>query len=1005
MKAHLISFICLTFVLSLPSCAQSNLMANASLVSNNEDSFNSYRAWMSSLSAYKKCLFYYQNGDYVNAIYWRKKVYEETVLVYGEISKEAMYELYIIGCYYRDIKDYDSAITYVCKALDLSKICFAVDPLQKFGDLNYEGIISPLIFVFFADANRWEEAVNILKEYCLYLRNTYGNESNKYIYLLKNLSQKFYDLNQKNLYVSVEKELALYGSIGEIQYSLCNILMDDKNINLDSDAERYAERLYKTIKDGKYNSVVDEQTLRAQGYKSTSERDACEVLASYYNKIGSHERAFEMYWKLYMTEIKECEIKGNFLLYALMQANYNKNNADFVIKTCKGVLSKDLFDDIFLKQQIRDILRVAYQNKGFHKNAIEIASENLKENRTFGNYLSLSTSQLLTSDFAASYATMKEALNIGVVPKQEMPNVIKNLIFLSWHLGKYAEVDSMLPFFLDDFKTEISKFSLITGQERRQFIKQCGYISRQLTYWSAIIRQLENCEFECNTKCAYDYALLTKTILLSANAEFRKAIYATHNNEIIEQYKHLLSLRESSETERLQIEITEKEILNKLNESESFTHNLFCSWKDVQSQLKDDEVAIEFVWTIGIKNFNDKNPKPAYYALLLKKSYDAPHLVKCATDAEVDALLNEEDEIYNSKGVYVGVAYDLFWKQIEPYLTDVKTVYYAPIKDMYALAIESFADPTGKLASERWDIHRLSSTRELIHRERKAKIDEVVLYGGLVYQCSTDTIVQINKSYNYQADGQKLSIKRGIKFTPTRAMFTNLEYTLPEIRDIEKLLRNRFDVHYIEFVGAAGTEESFYSLSNKITNVLHIATHGFYYSKQDAEEKEDERDKYKFMLFDDGNDKADYEDKAMTRSGLLFSGAGTALRGLPLPDNMEDGILTAQELSNMNFEELDLVVLSACQSGLGYINSDSEGIFGLQRGFKLAGANSILMSLWEVPDRATSALMIEFYQDLIRGSSKTDALRQAQDKLRKSTSPDLCNPESWAGWILLDALN
>ena len=85
-----------------------------------------------------------------------------------------------------------------------------------------------------------------------------------------------------------------------------------------------------------------------------------------------------------------------------------------------------------------------------------------------------------------------------------------------------------------------------------------------------------------------------------------------------------------------------------------------------------------------------------------------------------------------------------------------------------------------------------------------------------------------------------------------------------------------------------------------------------------------------------------YEDQALIRSGLLFSGANVSLSGTELPDDVEDGVLTALELSEMNLGQIDLVVLSACQTALGEISG--EGVFGLQRGFKLAGANSLLMS-------------------------------------------------------------
>ena len=194
-----------------------------------------------------------------------------------------------------------------------------------------------------------------------------------------------------------------------------------------------------------------------------------------------------------------------------------------------------------------------------------------------------------------------------------------------------------------------------------------------------------------------------------------------------------------------------------------------------------------------------------------------------------------------------------------------------------------------------------------------------------------------------------------------------------------------------------GTEESFKSLSGMGTNTLHIATHGFYYTPEKANETG-----YKFLQLD--NQTASAEDKALTRSGLIMSGANLVLEHKELPDNIEDGILTAKEIADVDLRGLDLVVLSACQTGLGDI-SQGEGVFGLQRGFKKAGANAILMSLWKVNDKATKTLMIQFYKNWLMGYSKRNALRLAQKHLRETEGGKYNEPKYWAAFILLDGID
>ena len=119
---------------------------------------------------------------------------------------------------------------------------------------------------------------------------------------------------------------------------------------------------------------------------------------------------------------------------------------------------------------------------------------------------------------------------------------------------------------------------------------------------------------------------------------------------------------------------------------------------------------------------------------------------------------------------------------------------------------------------------------------------------------------------------------------------------------------------------------------------------------------------------------------------------------------VEDGVLYADEIANLNLSNVEFLVISACQSGLGDIAA-SEGVFGLQRGFKLAGVHSIIMSLWKVSDEATKILMSEMYKNIALGQSNREALFNAQMALRMAENGKYDSPEYWAAFVLLDALN
>ncbi len=132
----------------------------------------------------------------------------------------------------------------------------------------------------------------------------------------------------------------------------------------------------------------------------------------------------------------------------------------------------------------------------------------------------------------------------------------------------------------------------------------------------------------------------------------------------------------------------------------------------------------------------------------------------------------------------------------------------------------------------------------------------------------------------------------------------------------------------------------------------------------------------------------------LLRSGVLLAGFKTWLKGGSLPAEAEDGLLTAEDVSGLDLLATELVVLSACETGLGEVRT-GEGVFGLRRAFVLAGAKTLVMSLWKVPDEQTRELMEDFYQRILHGEPRAEALRQAQLEMKKKY-PD---PFYWGAFI------
>ena len=138
----------------------------------------------------------------------------------------------------------------------------------------------------------------------------------------------------------------------------------------------------------------------------------------------------------------------------------------------------------------------------------------------------------------------------------------------------------------------------------------------------------------------------------------------------------------------------------------------------------------------------------------------------------------------------------------------------------------------------------------------------------------------------------------------------------------------------------------------------------------------------------------------MNSCGLLLSGANTILAEKNRPHEVEDGVLTAREISTLDLRKVDLVVLSACKTGVGEVRED--GVFGLQRGFKKAGVRSLIMSLWDVNDAATQQMMSSFYEGLTQGLSLQGAFSKARREMRQNGFDD---PVSWAAFVILDGMD
>lgn len=499
---------------------------------------------------------------------------------------------------------------------------------------------------------------------------------------------------------------------------------------------------------------------------------------------------------------------------------------------------------------------------------------------------------------------------------------------------------------------------------------------------------------EANT-LAYDAAIFYKGMLLSAEKDFKDVILSSNDSDLTKLFNNYVSNMSFLEKEYAQMPssilidslnaiIQDEEYLlsQKVTSFNKKYKGTDYSWKDVKDHLNEEDVAIEII------SYPSITGSTIYYdAYVINNKSTTPQLIhlgeleNCLIDHKIDSCRLSM----------------MIWgnKELNEKLKDAKNIYISASGILHTIGIEYLPIADGQYIFDKYNIYRLSSTRELCYINSHKKALKACLYGGLDYNRINQRIEDTNDNYEQPNRFSRSVVDSVIR----RGGFDPLYGSKQEIDQVKyELAKN--NILCSIYTDSDGTEESFKSMSGSQMNIIHFSTHGMYVSNED--DQINNGNNFQFVLSDDASN-IDEETKSLSRSFLVMSGGNLLISRDSVPNGKEDGILTALEISHLDFNDLDLVVLSACQTALGDIHS--EGVFGLQRAFKKAGANTVLMSLDKVDDEATQILMVDFYKNLMAGKSKLQSLKDAQRHLRKVENGKYDKPEYWASFIMLDGLN
>ena len=467
----------------------------------------------------------------------------------------------------------------------------------------------------------------------------------------------------------------------------------------------------------------------------------------------------------------------------------------------------------------------------------------------------------------------------------------------------------------------------------------------------------------------YNYQLATKALLLSNANRLRNNILNGKDAALRTQYvswidgkKNLANAYTLSKDELKDQHINRDSIEKALNSVEKqlslkvkFSEPLY-SFKEIQAKLAPDAAAVEI---IRFQKFNVTHRDSVFYvALVLTKDKPLPQLILMENGKEMETKFYSFYKNAVTKKVADKVSYKQYWEKLEPAVSTKKTIYLSSDGIYNQLNVNTLQKPDGRFLFDDKNFIFLTNTKDLVATRSSIS-------------AAKPTAVLVGNP-NYGSDGSVAA----------------LPGTKVEIAGIKTVLQSK-GIPAQEFTGIQASEANLKKTTNP--KYLHIATHGYFLKDLD----DDSDDK----VFGIEPDKA--RENPLLRAGLLLANCETTLSGNKVDTRQaksdNDGILNAYEVSNMSLDQTEMVEMSACETGAGDIKN-GEGVYGLQRAFQVAGAKSLLMSLWKVNDDATQELMRNFFTNLnAAGTNKVQAFKTAQTQL-KTKFP---NPYYWGAFVLV----
>ncbi len=948
---------------------------------------------------YNKVKQAFYTDDYTTALKHNKEYKEFIQTNFGE--KDSLYgmSLSTMGVLYRRLGDQEKAYGYLKRAVVQTRETLGEEHSSYGSRLNN-------LALFYQSNNELDKAKENLYLALENIRSNYGEEHREYALLLSNIADLHRRLGETllaleqliaahaiyenledgipRIRVSIKTRLGnLYKNLGyfENAYLLhreCLQLIEEEfgvghpvsistlnslgslllDLGFTEDARRY------------FNKSL-ELNRKFFGEDHLENFKPLNGIAGAYKKINEPKKALEYYNKsLRLLEENEQQNSANYSTVLTNKASvyiYTQLTPQKSLPLLKHAkeLSKKIYGEDHLHYALR-LKKMGFVYLNLNKNqlaaehlyqALDIIDQSMgKDNPTYGTILR--SLGLLYEN----YGQMEKARDYFLLTNAHIESFVRDVIALGSDKDMLHELQRLQVIFDDLFTLGLK--SEFQDAEINKVLYQNTLNNRGLATkrMSNLFQRINNSGDEELRKRFNEWNSLRSRIA----SEYTKPTELRDRN-----LDSLIAVAGKMETSLINASVAFEDFMNQVH------------WEEIRDRLGPGEVAIEIIHSnIGRRILDYQSV--VYGAAMISREYENPKIVKLFKESELKEKLareehqSEEDFINSLYASPESGLYELIFSRLEEKLADKSTIYYSTAGLLSKINFNALMTPEGEFLSERHDLVQLWSTADLMESMIIPTDKTAWLAGGIEYGLK-------EKFEDPQEDrDEQFFAFNELRSAVSRGELSSFWESLPDTRKEVEAINKKLESGSSNLLtGKYATESAFKSICGNSPSIIHLATHGFFFADQQSE-------------FNPEEDESSFNDP-LFRSGLILAGGNYSWINGYNPIDKEDGILTAFEIANLDLSGSNLAVLSACETGLGDL-SRTDGVQGLQRAFKIAGVDQLIISLWKVPDQTSRELMTAFYSHWFSGKTTREAFAEAQREMAQRYPPFY-----WGGFVLIQS--